>query len=224
MKKRKLSTLIIMATIFSLLFLSNVSKASVVNAENDAANVKIKITNPVTDEVWITTLPAESLSTNRKSDGFTLSNVNKEELSETTFANINLTKAIEDTLTPEERAYVSAYNETLTKSGSQTSDITITASIKYISNAANNTIALLQVFGNYGVNGIYYPTNRKVYWANTNHNAGGQATPTTNSWSYTTDSTPYGYNSWLGPYVLSECDIAITGMGGTRHIEILVTI
>lgn len=223
MKKRKLSKIVIMVAIFSLLFTSNVSKASVVNAENNTANVKIKITNPETNEVWIKTVPVESLSTNRKSS-FVFSNLNEEELSETTFANINLTKTIEDTLTPEERAYVSAYNETLTKSGSQTSDITITASIKYISNAANNTIALLQVYGNYGVNGIYYPTNRKVYWSNTNHNAGGQATPTTNSWSYSTDSTPYGYNSWLGPYVLSECDIAITDMGGTRHIEILVTI
>lgn len=118
-------------------------------------------------------------------------------------------------------ATVTIDNETLNKllripaSAYQGGDIALTAGMNY--QVSGNQVSMQSVFGSYIPSGSFYATDRRVDWA---HSAGmyrGQAYPGSNDWYYTTNSTYLDWNSYLAPYVRSECKINVSGMGGTGY-------
>lgn len=94
-------------------------------------------------------------------------------------------------------------------------DIALIAGITY--RLSGRAVSMLNVFGSYIPSGSFYPTNRRVDWANSVNACRGQAYPGSNNWQYTTDSTYVEWNYAVPPYVRSECTINVSGMGGTGY-------
>lgn len=109
-------------------------------------------------------------------------------------------------------------------SATKTDDIKITTGLRYTCSQSTNMVSILSVFGSTEDIGLYYASNRIVYWINPGPNLGGNLYPTSSSWTYLTDSTEGLYNSNLPPYSLLNCDICISGMTAKRTISVICSL
>ena len=91
-------------------------------------------------------------------------------------------------------------------------DVTITVGLNYSADASNNTVSIYRAYGSTPDNGFYYVVDKEFYYANPAVFGPIKKTPTTTSWSYSTDSTAGSYYGDVAPYALLDCKITVRGM------------
>ncbi|SNX52606.1 hypothetical protein [Thermoanaerobacterium sp. RBIITD] len=197
--------------------LLSVSSFSFAFAANNSDNNKIivKISDSETGHVWKWEIPESEIKLttskidNSKISAFSssLNNMNGEIVQKS--ANIHLGKYLNQTL-----------SSIIDGSTTKNDDIILTTGLSYSANALNNTVSIYAVFGSTTPQGMYYAGNRVVYWRNPGAGLGGKFYPTSDSWHYSTDSTPGAYRSDVPPYSILDCRIYVYGMTAYRDVSV----
>lgn len=101
-------------------------------------------------------------------------------------------------------------------------DITLTVGLTYSIDEERQLISVYKAYGSAPGNGLYYASDKEFYYANPMVFDPIYQTPTSTSWSYTTDSTPGAYLGDLPPYALLDCRITVGGMEGSyRDVSVI---
>lgn len=199
-------TLAILAFNSITVFAAVGSDSSATVNSNTKVNATITITDPDTGKVWEWNIPNSDIQIR----------------SANTLAGGNNIKTASVSVDAGKYLAYTYYKDIST---SLDDDIVLTTGLSYSEDTKKNTVSIRSVFGSTKPSGLYYATNRNVYWRNPGGNIGGKFYPKTNSWSYSTDSTPCRYDSQLSPYSLAECDVYVSGMENThRTISVTCTI
>lgn len=202
---RKKVFLSILSIIMCLLFVTQpvFAETNVDNTAKMDATAKATIKDPDTGEEWIIEIPQSSITTQSypslARDGSTNHLVQ---------VDVSLGEMLRATGI----------------SSTKHDDIRITAGLYYNLSADGWGVSITSAFGSTEGVGLYYPSNRRFYWGNPGAGVGsnGALKPTTNSWSYTTNSTYGQYYSSLPPWAITDCTVLVSGMTGVSR-EVSVT-
>ncbi|MDF2610066.1 MAG: hypothetical protein K0R92_1540 [Lachnospiraceae bacterium] len=210
----------LISVICSMIILASYSPAYAANIDTDDRNnnpeviANIIVTDPESGRVWEWEVPVsdiqnDSVAANAKSD-YANSTL---EFGDVLLDGVEANKA-------EVSVDLSAYLAATGVSSTLYDDINVTTGLYY--NVSGEAVSITSVFGSTVSSGIYYASNRKMWWRNPGAGVGSNGTlyPTTNSWSYPTDATYGLYSIDIKPYSLVECEIHITGMSGYRTVSI----
>lgn len=104
-------------------------------------------------------------------------------------------------------------------------DIDITVGLRYSADEDTNTVSIYRAYGSAPDKGMYYAVDKEFYYSNPSVFATVKQTPTSTSWSYTTDSRPGPYFGQLPPHSLLDCNITVRGMESShRFVSVLFTL
>lgn len=191
---------------------------------NNSVITNITISDPETGDVWTWDISDSDLSTNSLTTADLTkldSRFNPLDSDEQTFTsevNVDIGKYLDMTFQNQD------IQPLVDKTSTITDDLTISIGLTYTAKASNNSISISKVFGSAYPKGLYYATNKVVYWRNPGADIGGVLYPTTNTWSYSTDSTYAYYYSSLPPYAILDCTVRISGMTAYRNISVTCTV
>ena len=190
--------------LFAVLLVITLSLAPVTIYANTEKNEKtqmvvLKITDPETREEWCWEIPASVKYTYDRNDNKVIS----------AEVQLDITRYLARSFGPQ------------TNGGSFLQDnITIVTGLTYSVDYSANKTRIHKVFGSSYPSGLYYATNKVVYWRNSGGYPGGTFYPTPNEWNVDVDSTPAYYTSDLAPYSLLDCQVHVVGMNAYRNISV----
>ncbi len=195
----------LMATICTIVLLANSSipalAAEVGTDHSPGAIATITITDPDTGKVWTWNVPKSDLQVK------TTTVIAGDSVSSSA-----LTDAINTvSITVDASAYLAA---TLGQSKTLTDSITITSGLTFTSrkDGAMAYVALRTINGSITNSGLYYAGNRVAWYRHSGTGAFGIFYPTSNSYSYVTDTAEGNYSQTIPPYSALECDVFVSGI------------
>ena len=101
-------------------------------------------------------------------------------------------------------------------------EVPITVGLRYSVDEKKNAVSIYSAFGSAPETGMYYAINKVFYYSNYFVFGTMKQYPTTDSWSYTTDSTPGTYNGTFCPHALLDCRITVRGMESSyRDVSVI---
>lgn len=101
-------------------------------------------------------------------------------------------------------------------------EVPITVGLRYSVDEKKNAVSIYRAFGSAPETGMYYAINKVFYLSNYFVFGTMKQYPTTDSWSYTTDSTPGTYNGTFCPHALLDCRITVRGMESSyRDVSVI---
>lgn len=223
--KKVIASLSVLAVIFSVNPISASASTLKTNLNNQESNIAttVVISDPETGDTWKWNVPKSDVSINSstlstlEASNLKTNSLDKDNNIKKTDVSVNVGKYLKET-------FDSITIQSLSKSSTLQDDITLNTGLTYSSNSTNNTISVYSVFGSTTPKGLYYAADRTVYWRNPGAGLGGTLYPSSNSWSYSTNSTAGIYSSSLPPYSLLECKIRISGMSAYRTVSVMCQI
>lgn len=213
-------TMKLIAVICSIIVLASSSPAYAASINtNDSNNnpeviANIVISDPESGRVWEWEIPVSDIQNDLVAANSKSSHANSTlESDDVLLDGVEANRA-------EVSVDLSAYLAATGVSSTLYDDINVTTGLYY--NVSGQSVSITSVFGSTVASGLYYATNRKMWWRNPGAGVGSNGTlyPTTNSWSYTTDATYGLYSSQVKPYSLVECEIHIYDMSAYRTVSI----
>lgn len=250
---KRLKKLIAGLSMFAMMFSLSPISASAATLNQDQVKTSLVISDPETGDYWEWDVPISAIFENSSQGTSTLSTFGLDNESNKAEVSVNLGKYLEETFDADtlkslkkskniksigksagiqniaQSTNVESIDQSATvrgvgKSSQLVDDITITIGMNYTTKASNNTISVSSVYGSTTPKGLYYASNRKVYWRNPGAGVGSTFKPTSNSWSYSTTSTYGTYSSTVPPYSLLDCEIHVTGMTAYRNVSVMCEI
>lgn len=207
MTKNKIKIITILFPAFLLLLASSFpasAQAGVVDQRAKNLAISIRIEDPETRESWTWDLCNDDsrFINNREI-------VNRETGKVTETVEVDIKPFIEESLRAQQKTIYSTLVD----------DITIKTGLTY--SYSNQLVRIYKIPGSTTNHGIYYATNRQVYWRNPGAGVGSHFSPSSNTWNKTVNSAAGGYLAACPPYSLLDCDVHITGMSGYRTISVM---
>lgn len=169
-------------------------------------NISLIISDPETGETWEWEVPAPNYISTDLTNSSLYTSSDSEPLYNTK-AEIDLGEYLAETFANPEI------------SSTLTDDITITTGLTY--SVMGQGVSIKSVFGSTTPKGLYYATDRVVYWRNPGAVVGGVLYPTSNSWSYSTNPEYGTWSSFYPPYSLLDCRVRVSGMSAYRDISVM---
>ena len=173
------------------------------NTNPSNQNAVLSIADPETGEVWEWEIEIESstASSNSAPRQMPSSDLRYSEV------NIDISEYLNQTFDYMDRVY-----------NTKDDDITLEIGLYYYYNPIDNTIRLYNVYGSTSRSDLYYAENRLVYCTNQFANVRQYFYPSSDEWSYATDSSVGNYRSDIPPFARLNCEVHVTGMAAYREV------
>jgi hypothetical protein len=210
----------LISVICSILILASYNPAYAANNDNDDNNnnpeviANIIVTDAESGRVWKWEIPVSDIQNDLIATNAKPNHVNSPLESSDVYLDGIETKRAEVSVNLSDYLAATGVSSTLYD------DIDVTTGLNY--KVSGESVSITSVFGSTESSGIYYASNRKMWWRNPGAGVGsnGALDPTTNSWSYDTNDRYGLYNGQSKPYSLVECEIHISGMSSYRTVSI----